>query len=225
MHKISTQVRVCIRPAPLCFLLDLTLNKCVCNITLKHPGAFLLVPLSDRCCDEGPSWSARLLCHRHLLFPFHLRQRWHNHLSGNDLLEDDQSENKSKAFRELIYLWKVWTQGLVVRGAISANLKLNFQKFYPCFFFFYSKAFSRIIFSFLYRFSYQHDQHRRPKRIKLNLPFKLSNLKSNFALTHLNPALNNSAHESFHKEVKYDRLQVCTLRLSHTDDPGKRGSE
>ena len=52
--------------------------------------------------------------------------------------------------------------------------------------------------------------------------FKLSNLKSNLALTHLNPALNNSAQESFHKEVKYDRLQVCTLRLSYTDDPGER---
>ena len=42
-------------------------------------------------------------------------------------------------------------------------------------------------------------------------------------LTQLN--LNNSAQESFHKEVKYDRLQVYTLRLSRTDDPGERSPE
>ena len=79
--------------------------------------------------------------------------------------------------------------GLVVWRPVSANPWLNFN---PGFFFFSSKAFSRKIFSILFRvFNHQIVE----KRIKLNLLFKLSYLNSNFALTlgYVNPALNNSA--------------------------------
>ena len=66
-------------------------------------------------------------------------------------------------------------QGPVVGRPISANLGLNFN---PGFFFFCSKAFSRIIFSLLFRASHHQLQ---AKRIQLNLILKLSyNMKSNF---------------------------------------------
>ena len=80
-------------------------------------------------------------------------------------------------------------QGRVVQRPVSANPGLNFN---PGFFFFSSKAFSRKIFSILFRvFNHQIVE----KRIKLNLHFKLSYLNSNFVLTlgYVNLALNNPA--------------------------------
>ena len=76
--------------------------------------------------------------------------------------------------------------GPVVRTPVSANLGLNFN---PSFFFLLSKALSRIFFSILFRVS----NHQIV--FKENLPFKLSYLSSNFALTlgYLNPASNNFA--------------------------------
>ena len=80
---------------------------------------------------------------------------------------------------------------LLVRRLISANPGLDFN---PGVFFFSSKAFSRIIFSILFRVA-NRQIVEWTRRIKLNLLFKLSLLNSNFALTlgYLNPALNNPA--------------------------------
>ena len=73
------------------------------------------------------------------------------------------------------------------KDQFSANLGLNFN---PGFFFFSSKALSRIIFSILLEYPITKLQ---AKRIRLDLFFKLSYLSSNFALTlgYLNPASNN----------------------------------
>ena len=81
--------------------------------------------------------------------------------------------------------------GPVVRRPISANPWLNFN---AGFFSFCSKAFSRIIFSILFRAS-NHQIVGKKNNFKLNLLFKLSYLNSNFPLTpsYLNPALNNPA--------------------------------
>ena len=80
-------------------------------------------------------------------------------------------------------------QAPVVRRPVSANLGLNFN---TGFFFFSSKAFSRIIFSILLEYPIIKMGE---KRIKLNLFFKLSYLTSSFALFlgYLNPASNNPA--------------------------------
>ena len=68
--------------------------------------------------------------------------------------------------------------GPVVRRPISANPGLNFN---PGFFFFFgSKAFSRIIFSILFSAS---NHQIVSKRNTTEFAFKLSYLNSNFALT------------------------------------------
>ena len=81
------------------------------------------------------------------------------------------------------------TLGPVVRRLISANPGWNFN---AGFFLFCLKAFSRIIFSLLFRAS---NHQLVDKKNKLNLLLRLSYLNSNFALTlcYLNPALNNPA--------------------------------
>ena len=81
-----------------------------------------------------------------------------------------------------------------VRRLISTNPGLNFN---PGLFFFSSKAFSRTIFSILFRVA-NHQIVDKKNYCKLNLLFKLSYLNSNFKLTlgYLNPALNNSAQMS-----------------------------
>ena len=68
-----------------------------------------------------------------------------------------------------------------------------------------SKAFSRIIFSFILRASYHQPVD---KRIKTEMLFKLSNLNSNLALTlgYLNPALNNLALST--------KVCLCVLKMS-----------
>ena len=65
-------------------------------------------------------------------------------------------------------------------------------KFNPGFFFLYSKAFSQIISSVIFRAS---NHQLVDKRIKTEILFKPSNLNSNLTLTlgYLNLALNNSA--------------------------------
>ena len=68
-------------------------------------------------------------------------------------------------------------QAPVVRRPISANRGLSFNL---GFFFFCSKELSRIIFFILLRAT---NHQFVGKRIKLNLPFKLSYLNSNFVLT------------------------------------------
>ena len=79
--------------------------------------------------------------------------------------------------------------GPVVRRPVSANPGLNLNM---SFFFLLicSQAFSRIIYSILFRAS---NHQIVGKGIKLNLLFKLSYLNWNFALTrgYLNPVLNN----------------------------------
>ena len=79
--------------------------------------------------------------------------------------------------------------GPVVRMLVSANPGLNFNQ---GFFFFSSKALTRIIF---YIFLEYPIIKLYAKRIKLNLFFKLSYLSSNFALAlgYLNPPSNNLA--------------------------------
>ena len=75
-------------------------------------------------------------------------------------------------------------------GRLALNPGLNFN---PGFSFFCLKAFSRIIFSVIFR-AFNHQLV--DKKIKTEILFiKLSNLNSNLALTlgYLNPALNNSA--------------------------------
>ena len=66
---------------------------------------------------------------------------------------------------------------VVLRPLISANLRLNFN---PRFFFFYSKAFSRVTFSVLSRSS---NRHIVDKKNETEFPFFLSHLNSNFVLT------------------------------------------
>ena len=94
----------------------------------------------------------------------------------------DGVENRDKVYSFV-------TQGPVVRRTISANPGLNFNL---GFFFFCSKAFSRIIFSILFIAS---NHQFVGKKNKTDFLFKLSYLNSNFALTlgYLNPALNNPA--------------------------------
>ena len=79
--------------------------------------------------------------------------------------------------------------GPVVRTPVSDNPGLNFN---PGYFFFLSKALSRIRFSAVLKYPIIKLQ---AKSIKLNLPFKLSYPSSNFALTlgYLNPTSNNPA--------------------------------
>ena len=81
------------------------------------------------------------------------------------------------------------TLGPVVRRLISANPGLNFNL---GFFFFCSKAFSRIIFTILFRAS---NHQIVGKNSKTEFAFKFSYLNSNFTLTlgYLNPALKNPA--------------------------------
>ena len=79
--------------------------------------------------------------------------------------------------------------GPVVRTPVSANPGLNFN---PGFFFLLSKAHCRIFSLFFLEYPITK---LKAKRIKLNLPFKLSYPSSNFTLTvgYLNPASNNPA--------------------------------
>ena len=74
------------------------------------------------------------------------------------------------------------------------------------FFFLCAKAFSRIIFSVIFRAS---NHQLVDKRIKTEMFFKLPNLNSNLALTlgYLNPTLNNSAQETF----VWQKLLFCHL--------------
>ena len=70
------------------------------------------------------------------------------------------------------------TQATVAERLVSAKPGLNFNLF--LFFFFFSKAFSPIIFSILFgAFNYQIVD----ERIESNLLFELLYLSSNFALT------------------------------------------
>ena len=94
--------------------------------------------------------------------------------------------------------------GPVVRRLISANPGLNFNL---GLFFFSSKAFSRTIFSILFRVA---NPKLLTKRIKLNMLFKLSYLNSNFELTlgYLNPALNNSAREFGTSNLEFSKICV-----------------
>ena len=82
------------------------------------------------------------------------------------------------------------TLGPVVQRLISANPGLNLNLGF--FFFFCSKAFSRIIFSILFKAS---NHQIVGKNNKTEFAFKFSYLNSNFTLTlgYLNPALNNPA--------------------------------
>ena len=75
----------------------------------------------------------------------------------------------------------IWAQ--LFEGRLAINLG---------FFFLCSKAFSRIIFCAIFRAS---NHQLVDKKTKTEMPFKLSYLNSNLALTlgYLNPALNNSA--------------------------------
>ena len=75
----------------------------------------------------------------------------------------------------------IWAQSF--EGRLAINLG---------FFFLCSKAFSRIIFCAIFRAS---NHQLVDKKTKTEMPFKLSYLNSNLALTlgYLNPALNNSA--------------------------------
>ena len=103
--------------------------------------------------------------------------------------------------------------GRVVRRPVSANPGLNFN---PGFFFFSSKAFSRKIFSILFRvFNHQIVE----KRIKLHLHFKLSYLNSNFVLTlgYVNPALNNPA-----LLIKIDHIKITFPSRTCRCRQGKR---
>ena len=88
--------------------------------------------------------------------------------------------------------------GPVVRTPFSANPGLNFN---PGYFFFLSKALSRISFSTVLKYPIIKLQ---AKSIKLNLPFTLSYPSSNFALTlgYLNPASNNPAPSVKQKKRK-----------------------
>ena len=99
----------------------------------------------------------------------------------------------------------VISQGPVVRTPVSANLGLNFN---PGFFFFSSKALSRIIFYILFRVS---NHQIVGKENKLDLFFKLSYLSSNFALTlgYLNEALNNPAQSV----ICFIQQNTCYLNL------------
>ena len=90
--------------------------------------------------------------------------------------------------------------GPVVRRLISANPGLNFNL---GLFFFSSKAFSRTIFSILFRVA---NPKLLTKRIKLNMLFKLSYLNSN--LGYLNPALNNSAREFGTSNLEFSKICV-----------------
>ena len=94
--------------------------------------------------------------------------------------------------------------GPVVRRLISAIPGLNFNL---GLFFFSSKAFSRTIFSILFRVA---NPKLLTKRIKLNMLFKLSYLNSNFELTlgYLNPALNNSAREFGTSNLEFSKICV-----------------
>ena len=75
----------------------------------------------------------------------------------------------------------IWAQ--LFEGRLAINLG---------FFFLCSKAFSRIIFCAIFRAS---NHQLVDKKTKTEMPFKLSYLNSNLALTlgYLNPAFNNSA--------------------------------
>ena len=82
--------------------------------------------------------------------------------------------------------------GPVVQKLISVNQGLNFNLgFYTSLF----DSLSRIIFSSLHGASNHQIIKLLTKRIILNFPLKLPELKSNFTLTlvYLNPALNNPA--------------------------------
>ena len=100
-------------------------------------------------------------------------------------------------------------RGPVVRRPISANPGLNFN---PGPLFFSSKAFSRTIFSILFRVA---NHQIVDKKIKLNLLFKLLYLNSNLELTqsYLNPDLNNSALEfTFSMKACSFHLLACVRR-------------
>ena len=85
---------------------------------------------------------------------------------------------------DVLAIWAQW-----FKGPLALNPGLNLTR---VFFFLCSKAFSRIIFSEIFRTS---NHQLVSKRIKSKMLFKLSNLNSYLALTlgYLNPALNNSA--------------------------------
>ena len=109
------------------------------------------------------------------------------------------------------YTKTVKDKGPVVGRALSANPGLKFKL---GFFFFYSKAFSRIIFSIPIIKLWT-------KRKKLNWLFMFSYLNSNFALTlgYLNQTLNNPGKVYFFvfcewKYVTLSTFQSCTEWLS-----------
>ena len=115
---------------------------------------------------------------------------------------------------KVIRKWIVWfilvnVQGLVIRRPISAKPRLNFNS---GFFFFWSKAFSRIILSILLRTS---NHQIITKFIKLNLIFKLSYLNSNFLLTlgYLNPALNIPAQITLKLSCFYWNFSLWFCRI------------
>ena len=93
-------------------------------------------------------------------------------------------------------------------NAGRANPRLNFS---PGFFF--SKAFSRIIFSI---FSRASNHQIVDKKITLNLLFMLSYLNSNFALTPLyfNPALKNPAQQDHIASKKQSQSPLHDLHDS-----------
>ena len=98
--------------------------------------------------------------------------------------------------------------GPVVIKAGRANPRLNFS---PGFFF--SKAFSRIIFSILSRAS---NNQIVDKKITLNLLFKLSYLNSNFTLTllYFNPALKKPAQQDHIASKKQSQSPLHDLHDS-----------
>ena len=97
--------------------------------------------------------------------------------------------------------------GPIVRRPISAYPKVKFN---PGFYFFCSKAFSRIIFSVIFK-----SINLLTKRIKLKLLSKLSFLNSNFAVTlgYLNPVLNNSALDDNNREFMQRRRRTSKKKV------------
>ena len=108
-----------------------------------------------------------------------------------------------------LFLLLVNVQGPVIRRPISAEPRLNFNS---GLFFFWSKAFFRIILSIPLRAS---NHQIITKFIKLNLIFKLSYLNSNFLLTlgYLNPALNIPAQITLKLSFFYWNFSLWFCRI------------
>ena len=107
------------------------------------------------------------------------------------------------------FLSLVNVRGPVIWKPISAEPRLNFNS---AFFFFWSKAFFRIILSIPLRAS---NHQIITKFIKLNLIFKLSHLYSNFLLTlgYLNPALNIPAQITLKLSFFYGNFSLWFCRI------------